>query len=151
MGCCCAKLERRVNEKFHEGQQIIAKEIYWANLRYQRNTGCCQVQGNGALILTSDVLWFNLLCPNKEIEMPLRNIRSVEAAFYMNPVLIVDYVDANSGMEDQVIFALREPHFWKRKTEEAIYNIASQFNNPRNGPEQNFSIRHFINQSLKFL
>ena len=125
MGCCCSKLERRVNEKF-DGGQIIAKEIFWANLRYQRNTGCCQTQGNGALILTSDVLWFNLLCPNKQIEMPLRSICAVQVAFHRYPVLIVDYVDANSGMEDEVMFALREPHFWKRKIEEAIFNISTQ-------------------------
>ena len=128
MGCCCSRLERRVNEKFPEGQ-IIAKEIFWANLQYQRSTGCCQVKGNGALVLTSDVLWFNMLCLNKQIEMPLRNIRAVQVAFsrYRYQLLIVDYVDANSGMEDEVMFELREPHFWKRKIEEAIRNISGQF------------------------
>ena len=42
-----------------------------------------------------------MLCPNKQIEMPLRNIRSVEVgSFNHYPALFfVDYIDANSGIE----------------------------------------------------
>lgn len=124
MGCCCVTLEKRVSEKFHE-DQIIAKEIFWADLRYQRSKGCCQTRGNGALVLTSDVLWFNMLCPNKQTEIPLRNIRSVEVGSFNYSLFIVDYVDANSEMEDEVMIALVESYFWKRKTEEAMSNLAS--------------------------
>lgn len=131
MGCCCAKLEEEVNDKFQESQ-IIAKEMFWANLRYQRSTGCCQVQGNGALILTPDVLWFKLVCGNKEIEMPLRNIRSVEVGPFVAPrqranylVLIIDYVDATSGIEDEVMITLRAPQQWKRLIDEAILKKTS--------------------------
>ena len=127
MGCCCAKLEDDVNLRFNENQ-IIAKEMFWANLQYQRSTGCCQVQGNGALVLTSDVLWFKLLCCSKEIEMPLGNMRSVEVGPFRAPrhrgnyqVLIIDYVDPISGIEDQVMFALRDPHHWKRLIDEAVH------------------------------
>ena len=90
------------------------------------------MKGNGALVLTQDVLWFNLLCPNREIEMPLRNIRSVEVGPFIAPgqygaypVLIIDYVDAISGIEDQVMIriVLRDPNQWKRQIEEAIYKI----------------------------
>lgn len=134
MGCCCSctnKLEERVEQKF-QGRHIIAKEIFWANLQYQRSAGCCQTQGNGALVLTPDVLWFNLLCPNKEIEMPLRNIRSAEVGPLRAPghwagysVLIIDFGDAISRIEDQVMFALRDPPLWKRQIEEAIHNKTS--------------------------
>lgn len=104
MGCCCGKLEGRVNDKFSE-DQIIAKEIFWANLEYQRSTGCCQIQGNGALVLTSEMLWFNLLWPNIEIEMPLKNIRTVQA---VRGGLVIDFVDAYSGIEDQVVIQLNQ-------------------------------------------
>ena len=30
-------------------------------------------------------------------------------------------------MITEVVFSLREPHFWKSKIEEAIYNIACPF------------------------
>ena len=113
MGCCCGILEDRVNERFNENQ-IIAKETFWANLQYQRSIGCCQIQGNGALVLTSDMLWFNLLCPDKQIVMPLRSILAVGLDVGR---LIVDFVDPSSGIEDQVIFALREPRPWKNLIE----------------------------------
>ena len=125
MGCCCGKLEERVNEMFEENQ-IIAKEIFWANLEYQRSTGCCQTKGNGALVLTSDVLWFTLLCPDKQIEMPLRSILAVGVGRIPDQVLraglIIDFVDPASGIEDQVIFVLREPQFWKTLIEAAKGN-----------------------------
>jgi len=108
MGCCCGKLEERVNEMF-EPNQIIAKEIFWANLEYQRSVGCCQIKGSGALVLTSDMLWFNLLCPDKQIVMPLRMILAVR----VRRGLIVDFVDPTSGIEDRVIFELRKPQIWK--------------------------------------
>ena len=114
MGCCCGKLEQRVNEKFSEGQ-IIAKEIFWAHLEYQRSTGCCQIKGNGALVLTSEMLWFNLLCPNIEIEMPLRNIHAVRAG---RGGLVIDFVDAYSGIEDQVVIMLNQAQSWKRMIDE---------------------------------
>lgn len=108
MGCCCGKLEERVNEMF-EPNQIIAKEIFWANLEYQRSVGCCQIKGSGALVLTSDMLWFNLLCPDKQIVMPLRMILAVR----VRRGLIVDFVNPTSGIEDRVIFELRKPQIWK--------------------------------------
>ena len=115
MGCCCGKLEERVNARF-EQNQIIAKET-WVNLEYQRSTGLCQIKGNGALVLTSDVLWFNLLCPDTEIVIPLRSILAVGVGRIPHQVLgiglIVDFVDPTSGMEDQVIFSIREPQRWK--------------------------------------
>ena len=92
-----------------EPNQIIEKEICWANLQYQRSAGCCQVQGNGALVLTTDLLWFNMLCPNRQIAIPLRSILAVGVA----SGLIVDFVDPASGMEDQVLFSLRQPQLWK--------------------------------------
>ena len=51
MGCCCGKLEEKVNEMF-EQNQIIAKETFWVNLVYQKSIGLCQIKGNGALVLT---------------------------------------------------------------------------------------------------
>ncbi|KAL9978375.1 hypothetical protein ACROYT_G015880 [Oculina patagonica] len=127
MGCRCGTLEKRVNEKFSE-EQIIVQEVCLPTLRYQRSQGCCQIQGNGALVLTPDVLWFNLLCPNKEIEMPLRNIRVVQVSFGFGrqqawvgqPALFVDFVDVTSGIEDQVAIVVTDPEYWKRTIDETI-------------------------------
>lgn len=131
MGCCLCclgkwkgELEQRVNAKFLEGT-IIEKEIFWANLRHQRSQGVFQMNGNGALVLTSDELWFNLVKPaHIEIEMPLWNIRSVEAArTFGHRALFVVFVDPTTGTEDQVVIALRQPEAWKRIIDETINNM----------------------------
>lgn len=134
MGCRCGTLEKRIDERFSE-VHIIAQEICMPSLRYQRSQGCCQFQGNGALVLTSDVLWFNLLCPNKQIEMPLRNILAVEVSLFGSPArrrawlgepaLFVDFVDATSGIEDQVVIVLMDPEYWKRKIDETIQKLTT--------------------------
>lgn len=59
-------------------------------------------------MLTSDVLWFNLLAPYKEIEMPLQNIRAVQSG----RGLFVTFVDPSSGIEDEVVIWLRNAQFW---------------------------------------
>ena len=109
MGCCCGKLEERINEMF-EPNQIIAKETCLVNLKYHRSVGCCQVGGNGALVLTSEMLWFNLVCLDYQIEVPLRLILGVRVG---RRRLIVDFVEPTSGIHDQVIFELRQPQIWK--------------------------------------
>ena len=133
MGCCSSwfrKLEERVNAHFHESE-IIAKEIFWANLQYQRSRGFFQLRGNGALVLTANVLWFTYLYPNRQIEMQFRHIRAVKAGVLRrqrpSPALIVDFVDAASGIEDQVVFASRDPQRWKTIIEETIHKSTKLF------------------------
>ena len=124
MGCCCRKLEERINELF-EPNKIIAKEIFWANLEYQRSVGCCQTKGSGVLVLTSDVLWFNLFFSDTQIVIPLRSILAVRVGRIPGEQalgLIVDYVDQASGMEDQVIFSSSGPQRWKMLIEAAKGN-----------------------------
>lgn len=74
--------------------------------------------------MSSDVLWFSLLFPNKQIEMALRNIRAVEIGRIRKrgeqPALFVDFVDPTSWIEDQVVIALNEFESWKRMIDENI-------------------------------
>ena len=130
--CCRQKLEERVNAHFHESE-IIAKEIFSAILEHQRSRGSFQLQGNGALVLTANVLWFTYFSPNRQIEMQLRHIRAVKAGVLRRqgsfPALIVDFVDAASGIEDQVVFASRDPQKWKTIIEETIHKSTKLFNN----------------------
>ena len=81
MGCCCSQLERKVAEKFSE-DEIIAKEIGWANLQALTTQGVCVRNGNGGLVLTRDKLWFRLLCcsGDDELEIPLDDVTKVYKA-----------------------------------------------------------------------
>ena len=71
MGCCYSclplaswthELEVRVAQQFGN-IGVIEREILSVNLRYLRSNGSRQLLGNGALVLTSDLLWFNYLRP----------------------------------------------------------------------------------------
>ena len=121
-GTYFGELERRVSQRFVENQ-IIAKEIFWANLQFQRSLGPHQVLGNGALVLTPDMLWFTLLLPDKQIEIPLQNIRTVQIHTQQrrSPLLVITFVDATTANEDQVMFTSKaDPQYWKRMIDETI-------------------------------
>ena len=51
MGCICSSLEQRIENEFSPKEEdILKKEVFWANLQYRKlRTGCCPWQGNGAL------------------------------------------------------------------------------------------------------
>lgn len=120
-GTYFGELERRVSQRFVENQ-IIAKEIFWANLQFQRSLGPHQVLGNGALVLTPDMLWFTLLLPDKQIEIPLQNIRTVEIHTQQrrSPLLVITFVDATALNEDQVMFTSKDLQYWKRIIDQTI-------------------------------
>ena len=115
MGCCCGTLEGRVNARF-EQHEILAQEILSVSLQFQRSRGFSQITGNGALVLTTDMLWFCILCPRIEIVMPLGSILAVGVG--RSPLqdtlgLGVEFVNPTIRMEDQVVFSLRGISLWK--------------------------------------
>ena len=130
MGCCCAKLEQRIEEKFDSSNQILRKELYTTRLIYRKHPNeCCFCRGNGALVLTPDRLWFSLLCPaDREIEIPLRSILGVKETnrfmgggrFIAGPaMIIIDFQDLDSGIEDEVVFSVRGKAEWREAIERA--------------------------------
>ena len=77
MGCCGGKLPAQINDKF-QGRRIIAKDMRGPFLPYQRSQTYVPSLGAGALVLSSDILWFGLHYLNHQIEIDLSNIRVVE-------------------------------------------------------------------------
>ena len=82
MGNCQAKLNNRIAAEF-KPSAILRKEVLSPNLQYRQSNGGCQVQGNGALVLTDRVLWFTPLarckgccCEMQDIEIPVHSIKS---------------------------------------------------------------------------
>lgn len=132
MGCCASSccfswavdlLEERVNQRFHDSSAIIAKEIFWVNLQYLRSNGFSnQIRGNGALVLTANLLWFTYVFPERQIEMHIQNIRTVKVgrARGLSRALIIDFVDTTTGKDDQVVFAIRHPKRWKKWINETV-------------------------------
>lgn len=139
MGCCAiscfswavALLEERVNQRFHDSSVIIAKEIFWANLQYLRSNGS-QIRGNGALILTANVLWFTYVAPDMQVETRVENIRTVKVgrARRLSRALIIDFVDTATGKDDQMVFAIRHPKRWEKWINETVQTSANSMPPP---------------------
>ena len=80
MGCCCSQLERKVSETFSD-DEIVLKNVGWANLQVLTTQSGCQRQGNGALVLTREKLWFRFICcGDDELDIPLSDITRVYAS-----------------------------------------------------------------------
>ena len=73
-------------------------------------------------MLTPNMLWFTLLLPDKQIEMPLQNIRAVEAHTRL-PLLVITFVDATAANEDQVMFISKDPQHWKKMIDQTIQGV----------------------------
>ena len=117
-------LEQRIKDTFQENE-IIRKAVFSASLEHQRSSGRRQDRGVGALILSSEVLWFALLSPDKRITIPLKNIRGVnisvtDTSFEVICPLIVNFVEDASDDEDQVVIVVRQPLIWMRIINETI-------------------------------
>ena len=124
MGCCCSQLERQVAEKFKE-DEIIAKEIGWANLQALTTQGACLRKGNGGLVLTRDKLWFRFICcGDDELELPLNDITKVYEASSLrlrgryirtfSTMLVIEF----SANTELVAFAVPGADLWVRLIEE---------------------------------
>ena len=111
MGCCCSALERKVSEKFSE-DEIVKKNVGWANLQALSTQSCCKKRGNGALVLTREKIWFRFLCcGDDEVEIPLSDITMVTV-----PRFRMLYIQFTSGF---VAFAVPEADSWQQQIEDA--------------------------------
>lgn len=140
MGCCYSclplaswthELEVRVAQQFGN-IGVIEREILSVNLRYLRSNGSRQLLGNGALVLTSDLLWFNYLRPaNRRLAIHIQNIRavnvgrfasgSIPAARMLPESLIINFFNTAKGVEDEVVFMSSDPSRWKALINETIH------------------------------
>ena len=119
MGCCCSALERKVSEKFSEGE-IVMKNVGWANLRALSTQSGCKRQGNGALVLTREKIWFRFLCcGDDEVEIPLSDIKMVRIVTMRRVQML--YIQFTSGF---VAIAVPEADSWQRQIEDARSKLA---------------------------
>ncbi|MCD6310653.1 MAG: hypothetical protein J7M18_08045 [Candidatus Eremiobacteraeota bacterium] len=109
------RLVTRIREKFGN-KQVILHSI-WANYLGRKSRGVTQIRGNGALVLTGDELWFLLAFPEKEISIPLKDIKSVSLVkSYLGRTVfrpLLHVVFEHDGIEDSIAWALPEPEKWK--------------------------------------
>ena len=69
------KFREQVKRKF-AGKHVVRESI-GANFFGQSSRGMAQIRGNGALVLTTDELYFVMFAPRRELVIPLSTVTSV--------------------------------------------------------------------------
>ena len=109
-------LQAEVDRRFRR-DEIVKQEI-GANFFGLESRGVRQLRGNGALVLTSEMLWFRQALSNREICIPLDRITRVSSVpshlgkTIIKPLLRVDFIDSNESC-DSVAWAVRDTTIWQ--------------------------------------
>ncbi|HOX45680.1 MAG TPA: hypothetical protein PK668_18920 [Myxococcota bacterium] len=115
-----ASLRRRVQARFPRESILLAGG---ANFFGRRSAGLAQLRGNGALVLTRDLLWFAQAVPARDLEIPVASIRSVTTPrsflgkTIFRPLLAVRF-EAPEG-EDEIGWAVPDVEKWRQALETA--------------------------------
>lgn len=122
LGSVRKKLETAVRERFDK-EDIIGATLR-ANFFGEKSKGGRQARGNGALILTKDIIWFMRAVPEKEFVIPVGSIKEITLPKSFNgksvlaPLLCVHYTDGDR--EDAMAWAIKEPDKWKKVIEAVV-------------------------------
>ena len=109
-------------EKRFAGQNIILHQM-GAKFFGQKSKGLIQMRGNGALVLNKDELWFLMAVPERQVSIPLKNIKKVTLPVshlgktVFRPLLCVEF--SSDGLDDSIAWAVPDPEKWKEAIEEA--------------------------------
>lgn len=101
-------------------EQILRQSLF-ANCFGLTSQGSGQIRGNGPLVLAPDQLWFQLLVPRREIQIPVREILQVEIRSShlrktkFTPLLYVMFQTPSGS--DAVAWRVEDPQGWKRDLE----------------------------------
>lgn len=116
------KLQGRIEAKFNREEILAATDR--ANFFGEKSKGGAQVRGNGALVLTKDLLYFLRAVPEKEYVIPISAIRQITLPKAFNgksvlaPLLCVQY--ARDAGTDAMAWAVKDPGHWKAAIERLV-------------------------------
>ena len=131
MGCCISQLNSKIALRFPSSSSIAHKEVCSVNLQYRQSLGHFQVKGNGALVLTDEVLWFTPVarcagccCHLEDIEVLVSDIKEAKITngtpqrMYGRPCFLC--VDAGS---DVLYFYSSNPEAWKAAIDKTLARL----------------------------
>lgn len=118
MGRVDRRLKGMVAARFARPDMIQASG---ANLFGQRSRTAGGIKGTGALVLSRDRLWYGLVVPKREIEIPITSIRSVTTPkSFMDRTIFRELLCVRfSGPdgEDEIAWAVQAPEKWRQAIE----------------------------------
>jgi len=110
--------KKRINEildKFQGENILITDEM--SNFFGQESFGVWKVRGNGVLLLTDEILFFEMWKPKKEIKIPIKSITKISNPkshmhrTALRPLLKVWFKN-DTGEDDSVAWWVRELDKW---------------------------------------
>ncbi|MCP4582946.1 MAG: hypothetical protein GY839_15155 [candidate division Zixibacteria bacterium] len=116
------KMLTKVENRF-AGRRIAMMAIN-ANFFGQRSKGGKQVRGNGALVLTETELWFCQAMPEKEISIPVNQIKAIElrrsflGRSIFRQLLYVEFY--HQGRDESIAWYVNDPEKWKMAIDRLI-------------------------------
>jgi len=116
------KMMAKIETRF-AGRRIIMMALN-ANFFGQKSKGAGQIRGNGALVLTEDELWFNLAAPDREITIPVNQIKSVKlkrsflGKTVFRQLLFIEF--SYRGQEESIAWSVNNPEKWRVAIEHII-------------------------------
>ncbi len=127
MYMCFRKIfKKRYNQiisNFDENQITLISDN--PNFYGQHSLGRSQVRGNGVLILTTDVLYFEMYFPKKKFSFPLKNIRKVDTVksflgkTQFRHLLRISFIN-DKGEEDSAAWLVKNLEVWTNRIEQII-------------------------------
>lgn len=112
------KLKRMIEVRFDREDMVQASGVNLMGQRSRRGGG---VKGRGVLVLTRESLWFALAVPERELDIPMAEIRSVSlpksfmGRSIFRELLCVRFQGPEG--DDEIAWAVREPEKWRQAIE----------------------------------
>ena len=116
------KMLAKVEKKF-AGRYIVMMALN-ANFFGQKSRGGRQIRGNGTLVLTETELWFGLALPDREISIPVNQIKTVDykrsflGRSVFRRLLYVEFY--YQGRDESIAWYVNDPEKWKMAIERLI-------------------------------
>ena len=100
-----------LNERYSDDSILYRENM--ANCFGRDSEGIAQVRGNGCFIITKDELFFSMLFPRKDITIPIKDIKGLEAGksflgkSKFRPLLIINFTN-EKGDDERAAWLLKD-------------------------------------------
>lgn len=125
------RILRRINEILNQFErndiEFVSEDVNFFGIQSRKKR---QVRGNGTLILTKNLLFFEMWWPKRQFSIEIKQIEGLEIVksflgkTRFKPLLKVKFLDV-SGIQNSMAFLVPNLEEWKRRLEESIKKAKS--------------------------
>lgn len=108
-----------IEKRYRAGEVLLEQTL--AQSFGEESRGVAQLRGSGALALTASELWFVMYVTNRELRIPIADVRAVSLVrSHLGKTQFTDLLHVrytSGGTEDAIAWRLPDPKVWKEKLE----------------------------------